>query len=724
MVLTVTESRKNELVEKVKQYNPLVDVDLIETAYLFALEEHKDQQRRSGEDFIIHPLEVAHICADLGLDTATIVAAILHDVMEDASVDTARLESSFGAEVTQLVDGVTKLERIQLRADEGQAENLRKMMVAMARDLRVILIKLADRLHNMQTIEHLNAERQKAIARETLEIFAPLAHRLGIAHIKSLLEDEAFKVLEAEKYRQIGRIVADTRGDRQRLIDEAITMLQHELAAVGIEAEIRGRAKHFYSIWQKMKQQGKRVDQLHDISALRIITDSVRDCYAALGVVHSIWKPIPQTFNDYIAMPKFNMYQSLHTAVIGPQGKPFEIQIRTWDMHRVSEYGVAAHWRYKEGLKEPDAFEKRLSWLRQILEWESEYKDPREFMKALKMDLLGDEVFVFTPKGDVINLPIGSTPIDFAYAIHTEVGHRCVGAKVNGKIVPLDYHLHIGDIVEILTSKTAHGPSRDWLGMVRSSRARSKIRAWFSKEAKEDSISRGRELVMKVLRRNGLSGRISLDADELLSIGNELNQRTLDDLYASIGAGHISANALMTRLIRLLADREEPQEVEVHDTIHREEIKIPREVRGAIRVKGMRDVLVRLAHCCNPVPGDGIVGYVTRGRGISVHRADCPNIGELGKDAERFVDVAWEGRPSGTFQVEIQVEAVDRVKLLRDITTVLSDAGVNILNANLKTTKDGLAIFRFIFEIGNVSMLDTILVNVKKVDSVFDAHRL
>jgi GTP pyrophosphokinase len=706
------------LISEVKSHNPLADEKLLRKAYSFALKAHRDQLRKSGEFFVSHPLEVALICASFGLDTPTIVAALLHDVVEDTSVQMGEIKREFGSEVANLVDGVTKLERVRLKPDSLQGENLRKMVVAMAQDVRVILIKLADRLHNMRTIDFLPKSKQKEKAKETLEIYAPLAHRLGIAHIKTELEDLAFRVLEPEKFNTIQKLVRETRGGREAYLTQAKKILKRELKRVGITADVSGRVKHFYSIYQKMKEKGKEFHEIYDLSALRIIVNSVRDCYAALGVVHSLWKPIPGRFKDYIAMPKFNMYQSLHTSVIGPDGKPLEIQIRTQEMHYIAEYGIAAHWRYKEGMKEPDKFEERISWLRQVLELGSELKDPEEFMKSLKLDLVPDEVYVFTPKGDVITLPQGATPIDFAYAIHTEVGHSCVGAKVNKQIVPLDYELQVGDIVEIITSKTSPGPSRDWLRIVKTSRARSKIRQWFSREEREDNIQLGKEALHKALRKHRLEGAVSFESDVFEKLAKEFNYKSIDDFLAGIGSGKVSPKQVAGRIIQLLSLTPLEEKVEIKPVKKKEERKV------GVKVKGVGDVLVRLARCCNPVPGDEIVGFITRGRGVSVHRKDCPNLRELSRDEERFVPVSWERRQKGPFQVEIKVEALDRTKLLKDVSAVLSDSGVNILSAQVSTTKDGLAILRFVFELGNLKLLKRIFQDIKRVDSVFNVERV
>lgn len=720
-----SETLFNELIQKVKAYNPNVQESLIKKALEFSFSAHAQQKRRSGEDYIVHPFETAMILAELKMDTETIAAALLHDVIEDAGVKKETIAEEFGSEVADLVDGVTKLEKIKFSGQENQTENFRKMLVAMAKDIRVVMIKLADRLHNMRTIEHLAPEKQKLKALETLEIYAPIAHRLGIYKVKAELEDLSFKVLEPEMYSMIEKLVTETKLQSEEYIASAIDSIRKELKKVGIKAEVTGRIKHYYSIYQKMKKKSKEFGEIHDLFAVRIITENLKDCYAALGIVHSMWKPVPGRFKDYIAVPKFNMYQSLHTTVIGPQGKQLEVQIRTREMHLIAEYGVAAHWRYKEGLKKTDEFEERLSWLRRILELEAEFKDSKEFLKALKMDVLSDEVFVFTPKGDIISLPKGSTPIDFAYTIHTEVGHRCVGAIVNGRIVPLDYELKSGDQVKILTSNKAQGPSRDWLEIARTSRAKSKIRAWFSKEERLDRISRGREEFLKFLKKSGLFGSVNLDSPELKEIAREYNQKTVDDFFAQIGSGTISPKQAVAKLIKKIS--ESSPEIEELDLSKAETPveKAEEKPSSAIVVRGVGDVLVRFARCCTPVPGDKIAGYITRGRGISVHRVDCPNFKELAKlQPEAIVDVSWARKPSTTFRVQIRVLAVDRPQLLRDITAVLSDSGVNIVSANLKISKEGLAIFNFVFEIGNTSILNKILQSIKSIENVFDAYRV
>jgi GTP pyrophosphokinase len=712
---------------QIRSHNPSADLRGIEEAYAFALEHHAGQMRRSGEPFISHPLEVAMILAGLNLDTVTLQAAILHDVVEDSSVSLREVRERFGPEVAILVDGVTKLGRIKFSSlAEAQSQNMRKMLIAMAKDIRVILIKLADRLHNMRTLAALPEDKQRQKAIETMEIYAPLAHRLGISSIKWELEDLAFYYLEPRKFAQIEKMVAESRAAREAYLHQVIDQLSTELEAIGVESEIAGRPKHLYSIYQKMTHRGKDFSEIYDLIALRVIVDSVKDVYGARGTVHSIWKPVPGRFKDYVAMPKFNMYQSLHTTVIGPAGRPLEIQIRTEEMHRTAEYGIAAHWRYKEGGRADESFDERLAWLRQMLEWQTELKDPREFMEALKIDLFEDEVFVFSPKGDVISLRRGSTPIDFAYAIHTEVGHHCVGAKVNGSIVTLDYELEMGDRVEILTNKNSW-PSRDWLNIVKTSSARSKIRSYFSKATREDDVVKGKDELTKVLRKQGLGVGWSAVAKALDSVAADMNLQEADDLLAAIGSGKQSPKQVVTKLIKVLAIDRPALEPEVEQQVVAPSLpsRVTRR-RGTtgVRVKGIDDVLVRLAHCCNPVPGDGIVGFVTRGRGVSVHRSDCPNARELvNSSPERILDVEWDTGTSTTYQVEILIEALNRTRLLQDISIALADAGVNVVSAGVSTDRQGIAYLRFLFELGNMDQLQKVLATVRGVDGVFDARR-
>ncbi|MDO8915881.1 MAG: bifunctional (p)ppGpp synthetase/guanosine-3',5'-bis(diphosphate) 3'-pyrophosphohydrolase [Coriobacteriia bacterium] len=718
-----------QLEELVLSYNPGVQTTALAEAYAFATEAHAGQMRKSGEPFVSHPLEVAGILAELHLDTATITAAILHDVVEDSHIDMKEIRERFGDEVAGLVDGVTKLGRIKVGTlAEQQSQNMRKMLIAMAKDIRVILIKLADRLHNMRTIEFLETQRQLDKARETMEIYAPLAHRFGISSMKWELEDLSMKVLEPVKYEQIQRMVSESRDAREDYLGQVIGELTRELGEVGISAEISGRPKHFYSIYQKMSQKGKDFNEIYDLIALRIIVDSVKDVYGALGTVHSIWKPVPGRFKDYVAMPKFNMYQSLHTTVIGPAGRPLELQLRTREMHRTAEYGIAAHWRYKEGGKGDESFEERLAWLRQMLEWQTELKDPREFMEALKIDLFEDEVFVFTPKGDVVSLRKGSTPVDFAYAIHTEVGNHTVGAKVNGSIVPLGYELQMGDRIDIMTNKST-GPSRDWLNIVKTSGARSKIRTYFSKVSRTDDLSRGKDELTKIVRKQGLSIGSHAGVKALAQVAKDLNFAEGDDLVAAIGAGKCSAKMVVGRLIKLLsvepsAKGDQPEPGELLPTMPMTPPRSRRRSPTGVRVKGIDDLLVRLARCCNPVPGDGIVGFVTRGRGVSVHRGDCPNAADLLRQSERIIDVEWDVESSTTYQVEIFIEARDRTRLLNDVTAALAEAGVNVLSANIATDKQGIASMRFLFEMGDMEQLDAVLARVRGTDGVFNADRM
>ena len=719
---------------QVRDYNPSADLSGLADAYGFAVEAHEGQMRKSGEPFVRHPVEVCLILAELHLDSATLTAALLHDVVEDSAVPLEEIRERFGDEVADLVDGVTKLGKIKFASlAEQQSQNMRKMLIAMAKDIRVILIKLADRLHNMRTLAALPEERRREKAIETMEIYAPLAHRLGISSIKWELEDLAFYYLEPHKFHQVARMVAESREAREAYLKQVVDQLQAELHEIGVEADIRGRPKHLYSIYQKMARKGKDFNEIYDLIALRVIVDSVKDVYGALGTVHSIWKPVPGRFKDYVAMPKFNMYQSLHTTVIGPAGRPLEIQIRTEEMHRTAEYGVAAHWRYKEDRKGDESFDERLAWLRQMLEWQTELKDPREFMEALKIDLFEDEVFVFTPKGDVVSLRRGSTPIDFAYAIHTEVGNHTVGAKVNGAIVPLGYELQMGDRIDIMTNKNS-SPSRDWLNIVRTSSARSKIRSYFSKVNRVDDLQHGREELGKVMRKHGMGIGSSTAVKALEAVAKDMNYASADDMLAGIGGGKVSAKQVGTKLLKRMA--KDGQKGVAEKTPAQQSgglpltqpMRPPRSKRqkpsGGVMVVGIDDVLVRLARCCNPVPGDAIVGFVTRGRGVSVHRRDCPNAAELLKSPERIIEVEWDRSSSSTYQVEIYVEALDRMRLLQDVTAALGESGVNILAASTQTQRDGIVNMRFLFELGNMDQLQSVLRTVHSIDGVFEARRM
>ncbi len=711
------------LLRKVKGYHPKADLRLIQRAYEVAEAAHRGQRRLSGEPFIEHPLAVAHVLADLHLDAVTIAASLLHDVVEDTPLTLDDLRREFGDEIAGLVDGVTKLERIRFRSREHQqAENVRKMIVAMARDVRVLLIKLADRLHNMRTLAPLPPAKRRENATETLEIYAPLAHRLGLQQLKWELEDLAFKTLHPGPYREIANLVEARREERQKLLEEVIEQAQAKLREVGVRAQVEGRPKHLYSIYEKMVLRGKEFNEIYDLLGLRIVVDSVRDCYAALGAIHALWKPVPGRFKDYIAMPKSNMYQSLHTTVVGTGGRSIEVQIRTHEMHRTAEYGIAAHWRYKEGGKK-GRDQADLAWLGQMLEWLKDATDPREFMEGLRIDLYGGQVFVFTPKGDVVNLPAGATPVDFAYAIHTEVGHRTIGAKVNGKLVPLDYELRTGDTVEILTSKAQDAaPSQDWLQFVRTPRARTKIRQWFSRERREDALEQGRELLQRAMRKQGLPFKRLATDESLAQVVEDLRYPSLDALYVAIGEGHVSPQSVVARLERVIAGA--PEE-DVTDVPLARPVRIGRpDVSKGVVVRGIADVWVKLARCCTPVPGDEILGFVTRGQGVSVHRIDCPNARALAREPERLIEVSWaEGKPT-SFVVTIQVDALDRTRLLSDVATVLSDHHVNILSATSAVGKDRITRLRFTFELGDIAHLSTILAAVRKVENVYDAARV
>ncbi len=713
------------LLRTVKGYNAKADLRELERAYRFAAAAHEGQKRLSGDDFITHPVAVAQILADLGLDTTTLEAALLHDTVEDTPVTLEHLEAEFGPDVARLVDGLTKLEHIAFRSrEQEQAENVRKMIVAMAGDIRVLLIKLADRLHNMRTLAPLPVDRQRRIATETLEIYAPLAHRLGVQQMKWEMEDLSFKTLHPGPYREIANLVEKRRGERQEYIDQVLQAARTRLRDAGIRAEVEGRPKHLYSIYEKMVLGGKEFNEIYDLTGVRILVDSVRDCYAALGAIHSLWKPVPGRFKDYVAMPKSNMYQSLHTTVVGPEGRPIEVQIRTREMHRTAEFGIAAHWRYKEGREGRKAKEAAdLAWLGQMLEWLKDMADPREFMEGLKIDLYGGQVFVFTPRGDVINLPSGATPVDFAYAIHTEVGHRTIGAKVSGKLVPLDYELRTGDTVEILTSKAqGEGPSQDWLKFVVTPRARNKIRQWFSRERREDALEEGRDALHRLMRKQNVPFKRLATEEALEQLAEEMKFPDLESLYVAVGEGHVSPQSVVARLTRLVSGTPETDVTNV-PLARPVEVGTP-DITSGVVVPGSVDVWVRLARCCTPVPGDEIMGFVTRGQGVSVHRTDCPNAKNLAKEPERLIEVSWRtGKPT-SFVVSIQVEALDRTRLLSDVATVLSDHHVNIISATSSVGRDRITTLRFTFELADIAHLSQILGAVKKVENVYDAYRV
>ncbi|MPZ74248.1 MAG: RelA/SpoT family protein [Nitriliruptorales bacterium] len=717
--------RLQPLVVTLKRDSPRVDLKAVVRAYEVSDAAHAGQKRLSGEPYIIHPIGVADLLAQLGMDTATIVAALLHDVVEDTEMSVADVAAAFGDEAAALVDGVTKLDRIKVSSkEEQQAESLRKMLIAMASDARVLLIKLADRLHNMMTIHHLPRPKQQRIAEETLSIYAPLAHRLGMQNFKWRLEDLSFQTLHSKRYDEIKSMVLDRQPQRDRYLELVVRELEEHLRSVKIRSEITGRPKHYYSIYDKMVVRGKEFEEIFDLVGLRVIVDSVKDCYAALGTLHSMWRPIPGRFKDYIAMPKFNLYQSLHTSVVGPEGKPIEVQIRTRAMHRTAEYGIAAHWKYKQMRNAPPRSTRdeaaEAQWLSQMLDMQSTTADSGEFLRNMRLDLYADEVFVFTPKGDVMALPRGSTPVDFAYAVHTEVGHRTIGARVNERLVALEYELRNGDKVEILTSKASDaGPSRDWLEFVGSSRARSKIKGWFSRERRSDAIEKGREELQRTLAKQGAGWKRMMAAPELKAVAEQMNYQNLDALLRAIGEHHISAHTVAQQLSGRIAD--EVEEIEIPPPPVTQPPPRPSE---AVVVEGTSDVWVTLARCCTPVPGDEILGFVTRGRGVSVHRTDCPNAADLQRDPERLIQVRWDATAPATFRVTVQVEALDRKHLLRDITTVLGDLALNILSAQVTTQRDRIAYLRFTFELAEIGHLDHVLAQIRRIEAVYDCYRV
>ena len=714
------------LLRVLRTTHPKDDPRPVVRAYEVALEGHQGQFRRSGEPYITHPLAVAEILADLGLLPTAIVAALLHDLVEDTPATLETVRAEFGDEVAQLVDGVTKLDKVKY-GEAAQAESIRKMVIAMAKDARVLVIKLADRLHNMRTLRHLKPEKQERVARETLEIFAPLAHRLGMNTIKWELEDLAFATLYPKRYEEIVRLVADRAPSRDTYIENVIEQVSSNLRDAKIKAQVTGRPKHYYSIYQKMIVRGRDFTDIHDLVGLRVLVDSERDCYAALGTIHGIWTPIPGRFKDYIARPKFNMYQSLHTTVIGPEGKTVELQIRTFTMHRVADYGIAAHWKYKETKGGGDAPGRDdLTWLRQLYDWQKETSDPGEFLDSLRFDLYAGEVYVFTPKGDVISLPTGATPIDFAYAVHTEVGHRCIGARVNGRLVPLESPLDNGDVVEVFTSKAATAsPSQDWLAFVKTPRARNKIRQWFAKERREDAIEAGKDLISRAMRKQGLPLQRLLSGDALVALSKDMRYPDIASLYAAVGENHVSATTIVHRLVQSLGGPEGAVE-DLAETV-KPPTRTPRTRSTAdpgVVVKGTSDVWVKLARCCTPVPGDPILGFVTRGNGVSVHRTDCINVEGLRAQPGRLVEVEWAPSAGSLFLVAIQVEALDRTRLLSDVTRALSDHHVNILSASVTTTRDRVAVSRFTFEMADPTHLGHLLKSVRTVDGVYDAYRV
>ena len=710
------------LLDGLSQSHPGFSSSDLEKAFAAAEKAHAGQLRKSGEEYITHPVAVAQILIDLGMDLPTIMAALLHDTVEDTTYSIEQIKSEFGDEVTSLVDGVTKLDKLTY-GPTAEAETLRKMVVAMSRDIRVLVIKLADRLHNARTWDFIAAETAQRKARETLDIYAPLAHRLGMNAIKWELEDLSFRILEPKKFEEIERLVGERSPARDQITTEVILAIDLDLKVEGITAQVSGRKKHFYSVYQKMVVRGREFNDIYDLVGIRILVDSVRDCYGVLGSIHARWSPVPGRFKDYIAMPKFNLYQSLHTTVIGPNGKAVEIQIRTFDMHARAEFGIAAHWKYKsknnESGKSPEVL-----WLRQLHEWQQESEDVGDFLETLRYDLRTPEVFVFTPKGSVIALPSGSTPVDFAYAVHTEVGSKCVGAKVNGKLVPLESHLVNGDVVDIVINKGLNAaPSHDWLNFVTSSRARSKIKAWFSKERKEEAIEAGQESIARQMRKAGLPIQKILGGHALLELAHELRYEDIETMYEAVGNGHVSAHSIIEKLTLLISTVDAHPENDLTPLVHT--VKRERKSVTGIDVEGAGDVLVKLARCCAPVPGDAITGFITRGSGVSVHRADCINITDLKiHQGDRMVGVKWNLSAKSTFLVNIQVEALDRARLLSDVTKSLSDQHVNILSASVVTNKDQTAICKFSFEMADASHLDAVLAAVRSIEGVYDVDRI
>ena len=722
------EEALKEFMDYVHSYLGDDECDQIMKAFTLADKAHEGQFRASGEPYIMHPLAVAEILAHLQIDHITLIAALLHDVVEDTEYTKEDIEKLFGAEVAFLVDGVTKLNQFQYETKEDrQMENYRKMILAMAKDVRVVVIKLGDRLHNMRTLKHMRSDKQKRIAKETLEIFAPLAHRLGIFNVKWELEDLSFRYLEPDKYYDLVDQMKQKRQAREDIVNDTMEQLTKALGEAGIKADIKGRPKHFYSIYKKMKKDNRDLSQIYDLLAVRVIVDTVPDCYAVLGIAHSIWKPLPYRFKDYISMPKSNMYQSLHITVIGTMGQPVEIQIRTWEMHRVSEYGVAAHWRYKEGNKGADKeFDQKVAWLRQVLEWQ-DTSNPKELVNALKLDVFSGEVFVFTPKGDVVKLPIGSVPLDFAYRVHTDVGHRCVGAKVNGKIVPLDYTLQNGDIVDIITSKTGK-PSLDWLNIVGSSESKNKIRNWFKRENKEENIEKGLEALEREAKRLNYSWKELCCDNRIQQVVKQLKSNTENELYAACGYGGIPVSTVLLRLVELYKKSKEHEDARKTTEQIIEKLKVQGAKKAkngtGVLVKGEPGVMVRMAKCCNPVPGDDIIGYITRGRGVSVHRSDCTSLGHTPEDLERMIEVSWDEASSESFHVGIDIQAYDRSGILMEVMAVLSELKITITNMNAKVLENTKNVMiNIVVEIRDISQLDFVMTKLRRIREVYTVQR-
>ncbi|NGT56360.1 RelA/SpoT family protein [Clostridium perfringens] len=721
-----------ELISKIKANGNNVDIDLVKKAYDLAFEAHKEQKRESGEPYIIHPISVAMILADMGMDTNTIVAGLLHDVIEDTDYTYEDISNIFNVEVANLVDGVTKLGKIKYKSkEEQQADNVRKMLLAMAKDIRVIIIKLADRLHNMRTLKYMKPEKQKKKAQETLDIFAPLAHRLGISKIKWELEDLCLRYIHPEEYYDLVNMIAEKRVEREKFISRIIEELKENLDKANIDSDIEGRPKHFYSIYRKMVNKHKSIEQIFDLTAIRILVNTVKDCYAVLGIVHTIYKPIPGRFKDYIAMPKPNMYQSLHTTVIGSEGKTFEIQIRTFEMHRTAEYGIAAHWKYKSGVTGTDSkdmtFENKLTWLRDILEWQKEAVDATEFMEGFKLDLFSDEIFVFTPKGVVINLPAGATPIDFAYKIHTDIGNKCVGAKVNGKIVTLDYKLKTGEIVEILTSSSSRGPNIDWLNIANSNQARSKIKQWLRKARREENLERGKEMLDKECKKQSLVFSDLCKGPLYDKLLKRYHLNNVEEIYVAVGEGELLSSTVISKLKENVVKQvtEEELNKNIEEQIAKTERQTKKKQSYGVTVKGLNNIMVRFARCCNPVPGDDIAGYITKGRGVSVHRKDCSNFKAIvEKQREKVVDVSWGTEKGTAYVAELEVKAEDRMCLLSDVMLVITDSNLSLLSLNAKSGKNGVANINIQVKIDNIEQLKELMKKIRRLQGILDVYRV
>ena len=721
-----------ELISKIKANGNNVDIDLVKKAYDLAFEAHKEQKRESGEPYITHPISVAMILADMGMDTNTIVAGLLHDVIEDTDYTYEDISNIFNVEVANLVDGVTKLGKIKYKSkEEQQADNVRKMLLAMAKDIRVIIIKLADRLHNMRTLKYMKPEKQKKKAQETLDIFAPLAHRLGISKIKWELEDLCLRYIHPEEYYDLVNMIAEKRVEREKFISRIIKELKENLDKANIDSDIEGRPKHFYSIYRKMVNKHKSIEQIFDLTAIRILVNTVKDCYAVLGIVHTIYKPIPGRFKDYIAMPKPNMYQSLHTTVIGSEGKTFEIQIRTFEMHRTAEYGIAAHWKYKSGINGTDSkdmtFENKLTWLRDILEWQKEAVDATEFMEGFKLDLFSDEIFVFTPKGVVINLPVGATPLDFAYKIHTDIGNKCVGAKVNGKIVTLDYKLKTGEIVEILTSSSSRGPNIDWLNIANSNQARSKIKQWLRKARREENLERGKEMLDKECKKQSLVFSDLCKGPLYDKLLKRYHLNNVEEIYVAIGEGELLSSTVISKLkeniVKQVAEEELNKNIE--EQIAKTERQIKKKQNYGVTVKGLNNIMVRFARCCNPVPGDDIAGYITKGRGVSVHRKDCSNFKAIvEKQEEKVVDVSWGTEKGAAYVADLEVKAEDRMCLLSDVMLVITDSNFRLLSLNAKSGRNGVANINIQVKIDNIEQLKELMKKIRRLQGILDVYRV